>query len=412
MHRGLTASCIFLHDDPKLAYLRTKLTLNIWHQCLVKLTRLCSHSHCLAFGSLSILAVPSRPLGACYWFPTAAKTSLEGVWVQWCQLFNSCRVSLQPLLPLQSSVNADETVYGDVRTVESSLGLWFLPAIACKIGEPTRGQTLRPIPGINGVTARKHGPAQCTQQMKSKVSQSNSPWWIEANTSYSFTVVQVPIYWCAPGPPAHRIHTNNMGQPILGSSPRIGTSTNMRNKYSTLFRKNAETKNKAVRVQGKALPVLKFDFIMTPIAVKTGYCTCSFRIFRPYTSAPRPEWRMGWGPWSLSVLVQNRKRSKHSTYNCSSGACTPRRLRSHLCHQGGGQVTIGDGRTKTVWERTLDYDKNMRKHNIKYKQKQHHNKIKFKVLVWVLGKQLNPEYGNVVQPAHIGWIHINHQPNA
>lgn len=169
MHRGLTASCIFLHDDPKLAYLHTKLTLNVWHQCLVKLTRLCSHS-CLAFGSLSILAVPSRPLGACYWFPTAAKTSLEGVWVQWCQLFNSCRVSLQPLLPLQSSVNVDETVYGDVRTVESSLGLWFLPAIACKIGEPTRGQTLRPIPGINGVTARKHGPAHCTQQMKSKFS--------------------------------------------------------------------------------------------------------------------------------------------------------------------------------------------------------------------------------------------------
>lgn len=26
--------------------------------------------------------------------------------------------------------------------------------------------------------------------------------------------------------------------------------------------------------------------------------------------------------------------------------------------------TIGDGRTKTVWERTLDYEKNMRKHNL------------------------------------------------
>ncbi len=33
--------------------------------------------------------------------------------------------------------------------------------------------------------------------------------------------------------------------------------------------------------------------------------------------------------------------------------------------------------------------------------------MKFKVLVWELGEELNPQYSNVVQPAHVGWIHIN-----
>ena len=96
--------------------------------------------------------------------------------------------------------------------------------------------------------------------MKSKVSQSNSPWWIEANTSYSFTVVQVPIYWCAPGPPAHPIHTNNMGQPILGSSPRIGTSTNMRNKYSTLFRKKRRNQEQSCTGSGQSSTGFKVWF--------------------------------------------------------------------------------------------------------------------------------------------------------
>lgn len=34
---------------------------------------------------------------------------------------------------------------------------------------------------------------------------------------------------------------------------------------------------------GQSSTGLQFDYIMSSIAVNTGYCTCSFRISRPYT---------------------------------------------------------------------------------------------------------------------------------